>query len=86
MYHSVEQGRSQLNDGEFAAAVDIFTQILATHPQDSMIYRLRGDAYDNLGDQQKALVDWMQAARLGDITLQSYLDSLEVKWRDNPAP
>ena len=63
---SVDQGKSQLNDGEFAAAVDIFTQILATHPQDSLIYRLRGDAYDNLGDQQKALEDWTQAARLGD--------------------
>jgi Flp pilus assembly protein TadD len=83
---SVDQGKSQLNDGEFAAAVDIFTQILATHPQDSLIYRLRGDAYDNLGDQQKALEDWTQAARLGDTIIQSYLDFLEVKWRENPAP
>ena len=83
---SVDQGKSQLNDGEFAAAVDIFTQILATHPQDSMIYRLRGDAYDNLGDQQKALEDWTQAARLGDTIIQSYLDSLKIKWQENPAP
>ena len=83
---SVDQGRSQLNAGEFAAAVDTFTQILATHPQDSLSYRLRGDAYDNLGDQQKALEDWMQAARLGDTIIQSYLDFLQVKWRENPAP
>ncbi|MDP1991058.1 MAG: AMIN domain-containing protein [Syntrophales bacterium] len=83
---SMDQGRSQLNDGEFAAAVDIFTQILAAHPQDSLIYRLRGDAYDNLGDQQKALEDWTQAARLGDTIIQSYLDFLKVKWRENPAP
>jgi len=83
---SVEQGKSQLNDGEFAAAVDIFTQILATHPQDSLIYRLRGDAYDNLGDQQKAVEDWTQAARLGDTIIQSYLDFLKVKWRENPTP
>jgi tetratricopeptide (TPR) repeat protein len=82
---SVDQGRSQLNDGEFAAAVDIFTQIIAAHPNDSLIYRLRGDAYDNLGDQQKALEDWTQAARLGDTIIQSYLDFLKVKWRDNPA-
>ena len=37
-------------------------------------YRLRGNAYDNLGDRQKALEDWAQAARLGDVLLQSSLD------------
>ena len=83
---SVDQGKSQLNDGQFAAAVDTFTQILAAHPQDSLSYRLRGNAYDNLGDRQKALEDWMQAARLGDTTLQFYLDFLQVKWQENSAP
>ena len=82
----LEQGKSQLNDGEFAAAVGIFTLILSTNPQDSLVYRLRGDAYDNLGDQQKAIEDWTQAARLGDTTIQSYLDSQGVKWRENPTP
>ena len=83
---SVDQGRSQLNAGEYAAAVDTFTQILAAHPQDSLSYRLRGNAYDNLGDRQKAVEDWTQAARLGDTALQSYLDFLQVKWQENPAP
>lgn len=78
---SVDQGQAQLNDGEFAAAVDTFTKILATHPQDSLIYRLRGDAYDNLGEQQKAIADWTQAARLGDTIIRPHLDSLKVKWR-----
>jgi tetratricopeptide (TPR) repeat protein len=82
----VDQGRSQLNAGEFAAAVNTFTQILAAHPQDSLSYRLRGNAYDNLGDRQKAVEDWIQAARLGDTILHSYLDFLQVKWRENPAP
>lgn len=83
---SVDQGKSQLNAGEFTAAVDTFTRILAVHPQDRLSYRLRGNAYDNLGDRPKAVEDWTQAARLGDTTLQSYLDFLEVKWRENPAP
>jgi hypothetical protein len=83
---SVEQGKSQLNNGEFATAVNIFTQLLATHPQDSLIYRLRGDAYDNLGDQQKAVEDWTQAARLGDTIIQSHLDFLKVQWRGKSAP
>ena len=82
----LEQGKSQLNDGEFVAAVGIFTLILSTNPQDSLVYRLRGDAYDNLGDQRKAVEDWTQAARLGDHTMQSYLDSQGVKWREKLTP
>ncbi len=83
---SVGQGKSQMNAGDFAASVETFTQVIAVHPQDSLSYRLRGNAYDNLGDQQKAIEDWTQAARLGDTIVQSYLDFLGVKWRDNPAP
>ena len=82
--HSLVHGRSQLNAGEFVAAVDTFTQILAANPEESLSYRLRGNAYDNLGNRQKAIEDWTQAARLGDTTLQSYLDFLEIKWRENP--
>ncbi len=82
---SVDQGKSQLNAGKFAAAVDTFTQLIAANPHDSLNYRLRGNAYDNLGNRQKAVEDWTQAASLGDTILQSYLDFLQVKWRENPA-
>ena len=81
----VEQGK-QYSAREFAEAVDKFTKILDADPKDRMSYRLRGNAYDNLGDRQRALADWTQAARLGDTILQSYLDFLQVKWRENPAP
>ena len=83
---SVDQGRSHITPSEFATAVDTFTQVIAAHPQDSLSYRMRGNAYDNLGDQQKAIEDWMKAARLGDAIIQSYLDFLGVKWRENSAP
>jgi tetratricopeptide (TPR) repeat protein len=83
---SVDQGRSQLNAGEFAAAIDTFTRIIVADPQNSLSYRLRGNAYDNLADRKKALADWKRAARLGDTTIQSYLDFLKVKWRGKPAP
>ncbi len=83
---SVGQGRLQMNAGDFAASVETFTLILAAYPQDSLSYRLRGNAYDNLGDRQKAIEDWIQAARLGDAIIQSYLDSQGVKWRETPAP
>lgn len=52
----------------------------------SLSYRLRGNAYDNLADRQKAMEDWTRAARLGDTTMQSYLDFLQVKWWENSAP
>lgn len=83
---SADQGRAQLNAGEFAAAVDTFTRIIVTHPEDSLSYRLRGNAYDNLSDRQKALEDWTRAARLGDKIIQSYLDFLQVKWQEKSAP
>lgn len=83
---TVDQGRSLLNAGEFAAAIETFTRTLAVHPKDSLSYRLRGNAYDNLGHREKAIEDWMQASRLGDAIVQSYLDFLGVKWRENPAP
>ena len=83
---TVDQGRSQLNAGEFAAAIETFTRILAVHPKDSLSYRLRGNAYDNLGNREKAIEDWMQASRLGDAIVQSYLDFLGVKWREKPVP
>lgn len=83
---TVDQGRSQLNAGEFAAAIETFTRILTVHPKDSMSYRLRGNAYDNLGNREKAIEDWIQASRLGDAIVQSYLDFLGIKWREMPVP
>jgi hypothetical protein len=81
----VEQGKLY-SAREFAEAVDKFTKILDADPKDRMIYRLRGNAYDNLGDRQRAVADWTHAARLGDTILQSYLDFLQVKWQENPTP
>jgi|GEM_PF-1802541 len=83
---SLEKGKEQLNAGQFAAAADTFTRILAADPKSSMGYHFRGNAYDNLGDRQKAIKDWIQAARLGDASLRSYLDFLQVKWEESPAP
>ena len=75
-----------MKSGDLAAAIETFTLILTVHPQDHLSYRLRGNAYDNLGNQQKAVEDWTKAARLGDTTIQSYLDFQGVKWRETPAP
>lgn len=68
--------------GNLDAEIRKLTQILAAHPQDCLSYRLRGNAYDALGHREKAIEDWIQAARLGDAIIQSYLDFLQVKWRN----
>jgi hypothetical protein len=85
---SLDQGRAQLNNGEVSAKVDTVAPIPLAHPQDSPIERLRRSAYDNLanGRRARAVEDWIQAARLGDTTVQSYLDFLRVKWREDPTP
>ena len=78
---SVNQGRSQMNAGDFTGAVKTFTKIVAANPQDSLGYRLRGNAYDTLGDRRKAHEEWIIAARLGDEIIRSYLGFLQVKWQ-----
>ena len=83
---SVEQGRSQMNVGHYTAAVNIFTEMIANHPQNSLYYRLRGDAYKNMGDRQKAVGDWITAARLGDKIIRSYLDYMQINWKEAPNP
>lgn len=78
---SLGEGRSQLDAGDFAAAVDTFTRFIAAHPRESQGYRLRGNAYDNMADRRKAVEDWKHAARLGDADVQSFLDFLQVEWK-----
>jgi hypothetical protein len=78
---SIEQGRLLMNAGNFAAARDLFTRTIESRPLESLGYRLRGNAHENLGERASALDDWINAAKLGDTIAQSYLDFLKVKWR-----
>ncbi len=78
---SIEQGRLLMNAGNFSAARDLFTRTIEARPLDSLGYRLRGNAHENLGERASALDDWINAAKLGDTIAQSYLDFLKVKWQ-----
>jgi len=81
-----DRGRTQMNTGDYAGAIKTFTEIIAENPRESLPYRLRGNAYQNIGDREKAVGDWVTAARLGDTTVQSYLDFMQVKWKEAPKP
>jgi tetratricopeptide (TPR) repeat protein len=82
--NTTDKGRSQMNAGDYKGAINTFTQIIAQNPKDSLAYRLRGNAYQNIGDRQKAIEDWTTAARMGDQVIQSYLDHMQINWKEAP--
>jgi tetratricopeptide (TPR) repeat protein len=84
--NSTDKGRSQMNAGDYTGAIKTFTEIIAENPRDSLSYRLRGNAYQNIGDRQKAVGDWITAARLGDQLVQSYLDYMQINWKETQKP
>lgn len=81
---SIEIGRSQMNAGNYAGAIHTFTEMIAKNPKDSLSYRLRGNAYQNMGDRQNSVGDWITAAKLGDEIMQSYLDHMQINWKETP--
>jgi tetratricopeptide (TPR) repeat protein len=81
-----DRGRSQMNAGDYTGAIKTFSEIIADNPRDSLAYRLRGNAYQNIGDRQKAVGDWITAAKLGDQLVQSYLDYMQINWKETQKP
>ncbi len=84
--NSADRGRAQMNAGDYTGAIKTLTEIIADNPRDSLPYRLRGNAYQNIGDRQKSVEDWITAARLGDQLVQSYLDYMQINWKETPKP
>lgn len=83
---ATELGRSQMNAGDYKGAIQTFTRNITENPKDSLSYRLRGNAYQNIGDRKKAAGDWITAARLGDQLVQSYLDYMKINWKETSKP
>jgi hypothetical protein len=73
-------GRAEITAGDYQVAVKTLTSAIAENPDASINYRLRGNAYDNLGNREQAIADWKKAASLGDTIIQSYLVFLGVDW------
>jgi hypothetical protein len=73
-------GRAEITAGDYPGAIKTLSAAIAKNPQESINYRLRGNAYDNLGKREQAIADWKKAATLGDTVIQSYLIFLEVEW------
>jgi Flp pilus assembly protein TadD len=73
-------GRAEITAGDYQLAIKTLTSAIAENPDASINYRLRGNAYDNLGNREQAIADWKKAASLGDTIIQSYLVFLGVDW------
>ncbi len=77
---STASGRAKINDGDYRGAIKTLTAVITKNPDESINYRLRGNAYDNLGNRKRAIKDWKKAAALGDTIIQSYLSFLGIDW------
>lgn len=71
-------GRGKMNRGEYRSAIKLYSNAIAKNPYDSLCHRWLGDAYSSLGDKKSAIREWKEAAKLGDKTIQSYLDYLKI--------
>jgi tetratricopeptide (TPR) repeat protein len=75
-----ELGRIRITAGDYQGAVNVLSTAIEKYPGQSINYRLRGNAYDNMGRREQAIGDWKRAALLGDTIIQSYLLFLGVEW------
>jgi Flp pilus assembly protein TadD len=75
-----DMGRAAITAGDYQGAIKTLSAVIAKNPEESINYRLRGNAYDNLGKREQAITDWKKAASRGDTIIQSYLVFLQVDW------
>jgi tetratricopeptide (TPR) repeat protein len=84
-YH--HQGMEKLQKGDFQGAVEEFNQVLQLNDNDAIALSCRGFAHRRLGDNQKAIEDLQQAAKLfseqGNVRSSQHI--LALLGRDNPA-
>jgi tetratricopeptide (TPR) repeat protein len=71
----------KINDSYYLNEIVKLNAAIAKNPDESINYRHRGNAFINLGNQERAIEDWKKAAAMGDTILQSYLGFLEIDWQ-----
>ncbi|MDX2247290.1 MAG: tetratricopeptide repeat protein [Bacteroidia bacterium] len=57
------QGRTNYDNGDYRAAIDIFDQVAELDPDHPMVYELRGESYYKLENFEAAISDYSQAAK-----------------------
>ncbi len=73
-------GRRAAYTGDFRRAIEIFSEGIAKHPEDSRMYRHRGHRYITIREFDRAIADYEIAAKL----IEGQEDSIEPDGAPNP--
>ena len=60
----IELGLCRQQTGDFAGAIDVYTNWIAIHPNDAFPYHQRGWCYQQLGNRLQAIADYTRAIEL----------------------
>ncbi|MFN3234852.1 MAG: tetratricopeptide repeat protein, partial [Gammaproteobacteria bacterium] len=67
------QPRQETNEAAFASNIQLYTDLIADNPNDSMAYINRGLNHFNLGHNEDAISDFTHAIELKSIPLAALL-------------
>ncbi|MBZ0287619.1 MAG: tetratricopeptide repeat protein, partial [Anaerolineae bacterium] len=59
-----EQGNAHLDRGQYAEAVEAYTQALSLNPDDGLLYHYRGFTYGRMEQYERAIADYSKAIEL----------------------
>lgn len=70
-----DNGKIAHNRGEYSEAIGLFDESLKLNPDFSDAWGMRGLSKYKLGDTQSACKDWNKAKELGNVNLQTLIDT-----------
>ncbi|MDE5875991.1 MAG: hypothetical protein K2H47_00570 [Muribaculaceae bacterium] len=62
---------SMVSDGNTAAAIDLLTQEITAHPDNAVLYGLRGYVNDRAGNDDASEADYLKAASMPDVDFET---------------
>jgi Flp pilus assembly protein TadD len=68
------KGIEKFNSGDYKGAIDDFSKEIAMSASFPETYICRGYARYRLGDRDGALMDWLEAAEMGDNEVYNLID------------
>ncbi|MBE9201537.1 MULTISPECIES: serine/threonine-protein kinase [unclassified Nodularia (in: cyanobacteria)] len=69
-----QEGLKKYQAGNYEAAIEDFTQVIALDSENALAYNKRGNAYYQLGDYQQAKIDTSKAIELNPQNAGAYYD------------
>jgi tetratricopeptide (TPR) repeat protein len=76
----IQKGNTFFDKGSYHEAIDAFSKAIELNPQSPNNYYHRGLSYESLGNHQQAVIDFINAARMGNKDAQNSLSSQGIVW------